>query len=85
MTEPVIKDSRTFEFTQDGNQVACNLRAGFTSLQECNVGFGDTPLAALKDLLHIDIEARAAYTNMNAGAKSDMNQEIDQYGKSNNL
>ncbi len=81
----MLSDGRTFEFTQDGNQVACNLIEGWTNIQECNVGFGDTPFDALKDLLHTDIVARTAYTNMNANAKSDMNQEIARYGKSNNL
>ena len=81
----VLRDIRTFECTQGVSLVACNLIAGFVNQHEQTVGFGDTPLAALGNLVRTSREAAHAYSFMSANAKSDLNQEIEQYGKSNNL
>lgn len=80
-----LRDNRTFEFVQDGDHVACNLIAGFVNQQEQTVGFGDTPRMALLELVRTSREAAHAYSFMSANAKSDLNQEMEQYGKSNNL
>lgn len=70
------RDRQTFVFEKDGNMICCHL-LDFVNLQESPAGFGSTPLHALQDLLRLCDEGRRLYRDMNAGAKSDLNQEMD--------